>query len=80
MVAFIDFVGTPTGAEVFVNDVGIGKIPIYNHILKWGMYNIRAEKEGYETEYREDVRVYKTAHYKKIIFDLQEIGAEKGVL
>lgn len=70
MAAFIDIIGLPKGAEVFVDGVLIGEIPVYYHLLKWGKYHIEAKKEGYKTEERKEFVVYKTDRFKVIYFNL----------
>jgi len=73
MAAFIDFVGTPKGAQIYIDGELIGELPKYNYMLKWGKYQIRAELEGYEPEERKDYVVWSTDRYKKIVFALKKI-------
>lgn len=76
MAAFINIIGWPTGAEIFVDNIKIGELPIYYHPLKWGKYKIEAKKEGYEPEMREEFRIFKTDHKKTIVFQLKKIEVE----
>ena len=72
MAAFVDFVGYPVGADVFVDNKKIGVLPKYYHLLKWGKYQIRCEKEGFEPEFRKDFRVFKTDKRKTVVFRLKK--------
>ena len=72
MVAFVNIIGWPSGAEIFIDDELIGELPIYNHMLKWGKYKVKAEKEGYEPEYREEFVVWKTDRKKTILIQLKK--------
>ena len=74
MAAFIKIIGWPQGAEVFVDGVLIGEIPIYYHMLKWGKYRIEAKKEGYVPEVREEFKVWKSDRHKTIVFQLKRIS------
>jgi len=74
MVAFVDIIGLPKGAEVFVDGKSIGKIPIYYHMFKWGKYHVVAKKAGYETGERKEFIIYKTDRYKVIYFNLHKTG------
>ena len=76
MAAFINIVGWPSGAEIFIDEKLIGELPIYNHMLKWGKYYVKAMKEGYITEERPEFRVFKTDRKKTIVFQLKKIGEE----
>ncbi|GAH31610.1 unnamed protein product, partial [marine sediment metagenome] len=52
MAAFLNVVGWPAGATVFIDGIEIGKTPIYNHMLKTGKYEIGVYKDGYLPEIR----------------------------
>ena len=72
MAAFVNFVGFPSGAKIFVDDAEIGVVPLYNYMMKWGQYQMRFEKEGYEPEFREDFRIFKTDHKKTVVINLNK--------
>ena len=76
MAAFVNIVGWPQGAKIYVEDVLIGYLPIYNHMFKWGKYRVSAIKEGYETEVRKEFVVWPTDHSKTIVFQLEKIEEE----
>ena len=73
MAAFINIVGWPRGARIFIDGKFIGELPLYNHMLKWGKYRVEATKAGYEPEVREEFVVWPTDHSKTIVFQLKEI-------
>ena len=70
MAAFINIVGYPAGAEVFIDEEEVGITPIYQKMLKWGKYHVRIEKEGYEPEERKEFVVWKTDRKKTIYYNL----------
>jgi len=70
MVCFIDFVGTPKGAKIFVDEVEIGELPKYVYPLKWGKYQIRVSLEGYVDEIRKDYVIFPTDRSKKVVIAL----------
>lgn len=72
MAAFVNFVGYPTGAKIFLDDAEIGVTPLYNYMIKWGKYQLRFEKEGYEPEERIDFRIFKTDHKKTVVVHLNK--------
>ena len=74
MAAFINILGFPAGAKVFINDEEIGIAPIYYKMLKWGKYKVRIEKEGYEPEVREEFVVWKSDRKKTIYYNLHKIS------
>ena len=74
MAAFVNIIGWPQGAEIFVDNKIIGLLPIYNHMFKWGKYKVEARKEGYVSEFREEFIVWPTDHSKTIVFQLKKIG------
>lgn len=77
MAAFVNIIGWPSGADIFVNDVLIGQLPLYYQMFKWGKYKVEAKKEGYESEVREEFRVFKTDRKKTIVFQLKKLEEEK---
>jgi len=77
MAAFVDIIGWPQGAEIYVNDKLIGYLPIYNRLFKQGKYRVQARKEGYETETREEFVVWPTDRSKTIVFQLEKIEKEE---
>ena len=74
MATFVDIIGWPSGAEIFIDEKLIGELPIYNYMLKKGKYRVRAEKEGYVPEFREEFVVWPTDRKKVILFQLKKIG------
>ena len=76
MAAFVNIIGWPTGAIITVDGKEIGKLPIYNHMFKWGKYRVEATKEGYVPEVREEFVVFKTDRRKTILMQLKKIGAK----
>ena len=72
MAAFVNFVGFPSGARIFVDDAEIGEVPLYNYMMKWGSYQMRFQKEGYEPEERIDFRIFKTDHKKTVVVQLKK--------
>jgi len=76
MAAFINIIGWPSGAEIFIDEKLIGELPIYNHMLKLGKYRVEARKEGYVSEVREEFVVWETDRKKTILFQLKKVGEE----
>jgi len=76
MVAFVNIVGWPQGAEITVDGKIIGELPIFNHMFKWGKYRVEATNPGYMPERREEFVVFKTDRRKVIVFQLKKIGEE----
>jgi len=76
MAAFVNIIGWPSGADIYVDEILIGQLPIYYHVFKWGKYKVEAKKEGYEPEVREEFRVFKGDRKKTIVFQLKKIEEE----
>ncbi len=76
MACFVDIIGWPQGAEIFVDDILVGELPIYGRMFKWGKYQVRAEKEGYVSETREDFTIWPSERSKTIVFQLKKVGEE----
>ena len=72
MAAFVNFVGYPAGATVFIDDKEVGTTPLYYYMLKWGKYRIVVEKEGYEPEIREEFSIWKTDRKKTMVYHLNK--------
>ena len=77
MAAFVSFIGFPKEAKIYVDGIEIGEIPLYNHMMKWGSYQIVAEKEGYIPEMRKDFTIFASDKSKTILFQLKKIMSEE---
>jgi len=75
MAAFVNIVGYPAGAKVFIDNIEVGTAPIYYYMLKWGKYRIVVEKEGYLPEIREEFTIFSSERKKTITYNLSKIGA-----
>ena len=73
MVAFVNIIGWPSGADIYVDDIEVGKLPLYFLMFKWGKYKVEARKEGYISEVREEFRVFKSDRKKTIVFQLKKV-------
>ena len=76
MAAFVNIIGWPQGAEIYVDGKVVGLLPIYNRMFKWGKYKVEARKEGYVSEVREEFVIWPTDRSKTIVFQLKKIGEE----
>lgn len=72
MSAFVNIVGYPAGATVFIDGIEIGTTPIYNHMLKTGKYKIEVHKVGYLPEIREEFTIYSTERKKTMVYNLSK--------
>lgn len=70
MAAFLNVVGYPAGATVFIDGIEIGTTPIYYHMLKTGKYKIEVTKEGYLPEIREEFTIFSTERKKSMVYNL----------
>ena len=72
MAAFLDVVGFPADATVFIDGIEIGKTPIYNYMLKTGKYRIEVHKVGYLPEIRKEFTIYSTERKKTMVYNLSK--------
>ena len=70
MAAFLNVVGFPADATVFIDGIEIGKTPIYNYMLKTGKYEIGVYKDGYLPEIRKEYTIYSTERKKTMVYNL----------
>ncbi len=70
MAAFLNVVGYPAGATVFIDGIEIGLTPIYYHMLKTGKYRIEVKKLGYLPEIREEFTIFSTERKKSMVYNL----------
>ena len=72
MAAFLDVVGYPAGATVFIDGIEVGITPIYYKMLKTGKYKIEVHKVGYLPEIREEFTIYSTERKKVMVYNLSK--------
>jgi len=72
MAAFLNVVGFPAGASVFIDNIEVGTTPIYYYMLKTGKYKIEVKKEGYLPEIREEFTIYSTERKKSMVYNLSK--------
>ena len=70
MAAFLNVVGFPAGATVFIDGIEVGTTPIYNKMLKTGKYEIGVYKDGYLPEIRTEYTIYSTERKKTMVYNL----------
>ena len=78
MAAFLNVVGWPAGATVFIDGIEVGITPIYYKMLKTGKYRIEVHKVGYLPEIREEFTIYSTERKKVMVYNLS--SSEKLVV